>query len=60
MQRVKQVGALMDDFSLLRISFNEDFINMEEQKDIPYQVTESVMAGMELIDQGNPEEAVKK
>ena len=60
MQRVKQTGALMDDFSLLRISFNEDYSELEAPKEIPYQVTESVNAGLELIEQGNPEDAVKK
>ena len=60
MQRVKQTGALMDDFSLLRISFNEDYSDLEAPKEIPYQVTESVNAGLELIEQGNPEDAVKK
>jgi len=60
MQRVKQTGALMDDFSLLRISFNEDYSDLEAPKEVPYQVTESVNAGLELIEQGNPEDAVKK
>jgi tetratricopeptide (TPR) repeat protein/HAMP domain-containing protein len=59
-QRVKQTGALMDDFSLLRISFNESYSEADLPKEMPYQVTESVLAGMELIEEGNPEEAIKK
>ncbi|MBK6603883.1 MAG: SpoIIE family protein phosphatase [Leptospiraceae bacterium] len=59
-QRVKETGALMDDFSLLRISFDESLTETELPKEIPYQVNESVMAGMELIEEGNAEDAIKK
>ncbi|HNK59458.1 MAG TPA: SpoIIE family protein phosphatase, partial [Leptospiraceae bacterium] len=59
-QRVKETGALMDDFSLLRISFNEEYAELENTKEIPYHVTESVSAGMELLEEGNAEEAIKK
>ena len=59
-QRVKETGALMDDFSLLRISFDESLTETELPKEIPDQVNESVMAGMELIEEGNAEDAIKK
>ena len=59
-QRVKQTGSLMDDFSLLRISFNEAYSDSDLPKEIPHQVSESVKAGMELIEEGNPEEAIKQ
>lgn len=59
-QRVKQTGALMDDFSLLRISFNEAYVEAEAPKEIPYDVTESVSAGLELMEEGNADEAIKK
>ncbi len=59
-QRVKQTGSLMDDFSLLRISFNEAYLESNHPKEIPYQVTESVMAGMELMEEGNADDAIKK
>jgi len=58
--RVKETGALMDDFSLLRISFDESLTETELPKEIPDQVNESVMAGMELIEEGNAEDAIKK
>ena len=51
----------MDDFSLLRISFNETYLESEElPKEIPYDVTESVSAGLELMEEGNADEAIKK
>ncbi len=56
---IPQFGKIMDDFSLMRISYNEEFQEIESQE-IPYEVTSSVNEGLGLLEKGNFSEAFKK
>jgi tetratricopeptide (TPR) repeat protein/HAMP domain-containing protein len=53
-------GKIIDDFSLLRLSYFENFEQPENYKPIPYEVSSSVTEGLELLEKGNSVEAMKK
>ncbi len=58
-ERIHEVGKIMDDFSVLRVSFKE---SQEEYEylDVPYEVQETVSEGYSLIEAGKDSEALEK
>lgn len=57
---IPKYGKIVDDFSLLRVSFNEDYSLPENYIEMPPDVSYQVDEGLKLIEQGDSEQALKK
>jgi tetratricopeptide (TPR) repeat protein/HAMP domain-containing protein len=60
-ERIYSSGKIIDDISLLRIGFKEDFKEIENDPNtVPAEVAHSVKEGMTLVEMGKIEEAYQK
>jgi tetratricopeptide (TPR) repeat protein/HAMP domain-containing protein len=57
-QRIHQTGKIMDDFSLLRLSYNENYTALESEQ-VPPEVAYTVKESLTLAERGKMEEAYK-
>lgn len=57
-ERVKSMGALMDDFTLLRIGYNEKYETIVDYSTDP-ETNEKIGKGSQLVKEGKEDEALK-